>query len=46
LVQNRINRLDAAFPVAAAVALDIIRRGEVRGRQALGKLGQLLDSNS
>jgi Mycothiol maleylpyruvate isomerase N-terminal domain len=32
LVQNRINRLDAAFPVAAAVALDIIQRGEVRGR--------------
>ncbi len=32
MVQNRINRLDAAFPVAAAVALDIIQRGEVRDR--------------
>jgi hypothetical protein len=31
-VQNQVGRLDAVFPVAAAVALDLIRRGEVRGR--------------
>src|SRR2546430_6422761 len=29
-VQNQVNRLDAVFPVAAAVALDLIQRGEVR----------------
>ena len=29
-MQNRIDRLDAVFPVAAAVALDLIQRGEVR----------------
>jgi hypothetical protein len=31
-VQNQINRRDAAFPMAAAVALDLIRRAEVRGQ--------------
>src|SRR5689334_23891550 len=31
-VQNQVNRLDAVFPVAAAVALDLIQRGEVRGQ--------------
>ena len=31
-MQNRINRLDAVFPMAAAVALDLIQRGEVRDR--------------
>ena len=31
-MQNQINRLDAVFPMAAAVALDLIRRDEVRGR--------------
>jgi hypothetical protein len=29
-VQNPVNRLDAVFPMAAAVALDLIQRGEVR----------------
>jgi hypothetical protein len=29
-MQNRIDRLDGAFPVAAVVALDLIQRGEVR----------------
>jgi len=29
-VQNQVNRLDAVFPMAAAVALDLIQRGEVR----------------
>ena len=29
-MQNQVNRLDAVFPVAAAVALDLIQRGEVR----------------
>src|ERR1700745_3554452 len=29
-VQNQVNRLDAVFPTAAAVALDLIQRGEVR----------------
>ena len=29
-VQTPVNRLDAVFPVAAAVALDLIQRGEVR----------------
>jgi hypothetical protein len=29
-VQNQVDRLDAAFPMAAAVALDLIRRDEVR----------------
>jgi hypothetical protein len=29
-MQNRIDRLDAVFPVAAAVALALIQRGEVR----------------
>jgi len=29
-MQNQINRLDAVFPVAAAVALDLIRRDEGR----------------
>ena len=31
-VQNQVDRLDAVFPVAAAVALDLIQRGEVRDR--------------
>jgi hypothetical protein len=31
-VQNRVNRLDAAFPMAAVVALDLIQRGEVRAK--------------
>jgi hypothetical protein len=30
LVQTQIDRLDAAFPLAGAVALDLIRRDEVR----------------
>jgi hypothetical protein len=34
-VQNRINRLDAAFPIAAAVALDLIQRSEVRDQWLL-----------
>jgi hypothetical protein len=34
-VQNRIRRLDAVFPVAASVALDLIRRREVRERWQL-----------
>lgn len=29
-VQNPVNRLDAVFPMAAAVALDLIQRDEVR----------------
>ena len=29
-MQSQVNRLDAVFPVAAAVALDLIERGEVR----------------
>jgi Mycothiol maleylpyruvate isomerase N-terminal domain len=29
-VQNPVNRLDAVFPMAAAVALDLIQQGEVR----------------
>ena len=29
-MHNPVNRLDAVFPVAAAVALDLIQRGEVR----------------
>lgn len=29
-MQNRIDRLDGVFPVAAVVALDLIQRGEVR----------------
>ena len=29
-MQNQANRLDAVFPVAAAVALDLIQRGEMR----------------
>jgi Mycothiol maleylpyruvate isomerase N-terminal domain len=29
-VQNPVNRLDAVFPIAATVALDLIERGEVR----------------
>ena len=29
VVQNQINRLDAAFPIAAAVALDLIERDEI-----------------
>ena len=29
-VQTPVNRLDAVFPMAAAVALDLIRQGEVR----------------
>jgi len=33
--QNRAGRLDAAFPVAAAVALDLIRTDEVRDRWLL-----------
>jgi hypothetical protein len=31
-VHYPVNRLDAVFPVAAAVALDLIQRGEVRGQ--------------
>ena len=31
-VQNQVDRLDAVFPVAAAVGLDLIQRGEVRDR--------------
>jgi hypothetical protein len=31
-VHNPVNRLDAVFRVAAAVALDLIQRGEVRGQ--------------
>jgi len=27
---NQVNRLDAVFPMAAAVALDLIRRDEAR----------------
>jgi hypothetical protein len=34
-VQNRINRLDGAFPVAAAVALDLVSLGQVRDRWLL-----------
>jgi hypothetical protein len=34
-VQNRINRLDAVFPIAAAVALEEIQRSEVRDRWLL-----------
>jgi hypothetical protein len=34
-VQNRINRLDAVFPIAAAVALEEIQRGEVVDRWLL-----------
>jgi hypothetical protein len=34
-VQNRINRLDAVFPIAAAVALDEIQRSEVRDQWLL-----------
>jgi hypothetical protein len=30
--QNQVNRLDAVFPVAAAVALDLVQQGEVRGQ--------------
>ncbi|MGD0609329.1 MAG: maleylpyruvate isomerase N-terminal domain-containing protein [Streptosporangiaceae bacterium] len=29
-MQNPVNRLDALFPAAAAVALDLIQRGEIR----------------
>jgi len=34
-VQNRINRLDAEFPIAAAVALEQIQRSEVRDQWLL-----------
>jgi hypothetical protein len=34
-VQNRVNRLDAAFPMAAVVALNLIQRDEVRDRWLL-----------
>jgi hypothetical protein len=34
-VQNPVAQLDDAFPMAAVVALDLIRRGEVRGRWLL-----------
>jgi hypothetical protein len=34
-VQNRINRLDAGFPIAAAVALEEIQRSEVRDQWLL-----------
>jgi hypothetical protein len=34
-VQNRINRLDAVFPIAAAVALEMIQRSEVRDQWLL-----------
>jgi hypothetical protein len=34
-VQNRINRLDAAFPIAAAIAVEEIQRSEVRDQWLL-----------
>jgi hypothetical protein len=34
-VQNHINRLDPVFPVAAMVALNLIRRGEIRDQWLL-----------
>ncbi len=37
-MQNGVNRLDTAFPIAAAVALDLIHRGEVRDQWLLASV--------
>jgi hypothetical protein len=34
-VQNQVNRLDVVFPIAAAVAVDLIQRRQVRERWLL-----------